>query len=1472
MSSFEHQQNDQVNWQQAPNVGSVDLNGNFNREPVVQAWHEGGGGDDLSRRLTQVQQQEMWLQSQSGFSLLYQDNTSLAALKDWPGAVDNKTPGKQDERTLVVVDTSTNGWDERVDRLSLQRSSTDLVVLNPDSSGLDQIANAISRYRYSQVIVIGCEQSDGSMQLGTDLISAQARGANMLVGTDQQVEFRLQPAPVATTVVGEAQGMIDLARRILQDAQQSGRLALAIGSAFSEANQTAVGDLAEALIAGELKPQIEWASFDSKTVQRAYVAHNDTILLSENLRLAPEWQLQNVLLEELGHWLEESSQATPADSPGDEGEVFAGLILGIFAADRVPASSRLSDNATLLIDGKLRDVELANNNDPQLTGVQSLLADTNEDTARTLSATELLVGYTDVDIQDQLGIANLRVTSGNGQLVVDANGQWTFTPEANVIGNVTLDYDVVDGRGGQLGATNSFSINPVNDPPKRIDAGAKALYLIEDAPVTPLGLSSLAWAAGGESDPVNGGLQAISAADEASQSLAFTITALTDPDLGEVGLLDGNNTFTAVTVGQQLSLANMQALQFRAIADAYGTSSFAYSVSDGALTETEIFTINVLAVNDAPTRRSTELAQVVVGVSDLVLDTETSLYQALSIDPSILTLSPGGDTIEEAGQQIIYRVSELPDARVGEVLLADGNPLVSGNTYLQQQLQDLLFRPALLADSLSATERVTELVFEVTDAPSPGEGMARFTELRIPVIVDTNTASVRAGKRIAGLNSEEQVIQAVLNLYDSNPDPGFQESSGGIGQAKGISLSLYSQLERSHPLYMADMGGYTILDGQEINYAQSSIPFLFDLPINSWAPNSWANGGGDPTHTLQYKSTLSGQLRSNQQTTYTVVEPAPAGFTLSDSGAWSFDPLNAAYAGLTRVGDTQQINMKYKAGFSEQSFTIELRRTTNTTVAEVISNAVAMTTSRGEWIASSSEGRDKDRYFKYISEYVLSSYGAQDTGATNATGDKIFAWDGVIGTADGLPLRQLDGTPITTAGYYDFTRQSDTGDGVEFIYETVTEKGHDTDYIVGMRFFLRNNVFGDNDPANDNIRDPGAPITIMRELGMVTTITVVQSTVIEETVLEEGITESSNGYSQSFQISQSSGITRSDNSLFIGETLSQPGQLVSVVSSQVSNLVPQDAGGGDEGNGLIVSTSNNDGLDDMLIAIGDSGDLKEATSKSPAKAPESDGRGQSNSNLFGKGSGERGLQLDPILNLAVSDSGQESLLESLSDANLLGTNLLDALTLGAGLLYLLYGPKAIDQGKYGIRRWLSSISGTNQRSDAVRGDGEVLSLLLTRQENGSVCLVAAKLTDDGVKLVAQQDVSSGEREADVIEKAFSTFLEILIKQGQQYQLLLIDQQLDSAISDSSIALENLAYQRLPLATAELDAAVAATSPADFTTLQQWLSKPSQSFPQDSAVAKALEQRSAFHAQRISANQARMAAMIELSLALTWSRR
>lgn len=113
------------------------------------------------------------------------------------------------------------------------------------------------------------------------------------------------------------------------------------------------------------------------------------------------------------------------------------------------------------------------NNAPVLTGKKAILGAGKEDFTYTINVkgfTGLLAGFSDLD-GDALSVANL--TANNGTLTFNiSKNTWTFTPEANFNGLVTLNYDVVDGKGGITHATQTFTIGAVNDAPTDINVVA----------------------------------------------------------------------------------------------------------------------------------------------------------------------------------------------------------------------------------------------------------------------------------------------------------------------------------------------------------------------------------------------------------------------------------------------------------------------------------------------------------------------------------------------------------------------------------------------------------------------------------------------------------------------------------------------------------------------------------------------------------------------------------------------------------------------------------------------------------------------------------------------------------------------------------------------------------------------------------------------------------------------------------------
>jgi Ca2+-binding RTX toxin-like protein len=201
-------------------------------------------------------------------------------------------------------------------------------------------------------------------------------------------------------------------------------------------------------------------------------------------------------------------------------------------------------------------------NDAPTGAPTAVLAAGTEDTAYIVSPADLLAGFSDVDAGTVLAVSNL--TASNGTVVANGNGTFTVTPAANFNGTMGLSYSVIDGSGGSIAATRSYSVTAVNDAP----TGAPTAVLAAGAEDTAYLVSAANLLAG---------------FTDADAGTVLTVSGLTASS-GTV-LDNGNGTFTVTP-----------AVNFN------GTMTLNYSVIDGSGgTVAASTSYSVAAVNDAPT-------------------------------------------------------------------------------------------------------------------------------------------------------------------------------------------------------------------------------------------------------------------------------------------------------------------------------------------------------------------------------------------------------------------------------------------------------------------------------------------------------------------------------------------------------------------------------------------------------------------------------------------------------------------------------------------------------------------------------------------------------------------------------------------------------------------------------------------------------------------------------------------------------
>ena len=205
-------------------------------------------------------------------------------------------------------------------------------------------------------------------------------------------------------------------------------------------------------------------------------------------------------------------------------------------------------------------------------GVPSaLLADGAEDTPYRLVAADLLAGLTDAD-GDLLTVDGLQANHGN--LSDNGDGSWTFAPDADYNGAVTLNYNVIDGHGGTLAATQGLLLASVNDAAV---LGSAAVTVVETGA------------------PVNlGGRLTISDIDSPATFAAQPSTA------GKYGIFsidsDGNWNYAANAAYTHLSAGATLTDTFQAWSADGTTTSVAVTLAGGAQAS--------LHLGDAPARQS----------------------------------------------------------------------------------------------------------------------------------------------------------------------------------------------------------------------------------------------------------------------------------------------------------------------------------------------------------------------------------------------------------------------------------------------------------------------------------------------------------------------------------------------------------------------------------------------------------------------------------------------------------------------------------------------------------------------------------------------------------------------------------------------------------------------------------------------------------------------------------------------------
>ncbi|HHX8578502.1 TPA: tandem-95 repeat protein [Vibrio diabolicus] len=240
------------------------------------------------------------------------------------------------------------------------------------------------------------------------------------------------------------------------------------------------------------------------------------------------------------------------------------------------------------------DVSVTPVNDPPVAGSTSYTV--HEDNSITISDAQLLANSS--DLEGDVSIDSVNYSGSDGVLQINGDGTYTFSPNENFSGEVSLDVVVVDEEGATDSTTAGITVLEVNDPPI---AGATSYSVNEDEVITISSAQLLANASDVEGEV---------AIDSVSYS-------------GSDGIFTDNGDGT-------FSFAPNENFNGDVSLDVVVTDE------DGATVATNA-NIDVLPINDAPV--SGNLAYSVDEDGSITLSQEQLLAQAGDVDGDDLTAS-----------------------------------------------------------------------------------------------------------------------------------------------------------------------------------------------------------------------------------------------------------------------------------------------------------------------------------------------------------------------------------------------------------------------------------------------------------------------------------------------------------------------------------------------------------------------------------------------------------------------------------------------------------------------------------------------------------------------------------------------------------------------------------------------------------------------------------------------------------------
>ncbi|ENN6985275.1 tandem-95 repeat protein [Vibrio parahaemolyticus] len=569
----------------------------------------------------------------------------------------------------------------------------------------------------------------------------------------------------------------------------------------------------------------------------------------------------------------------------------------------------------------------ADSTDKPLATTPVTLDAIEEDGGSIIITTEELLSNVDDEDKDTLSVENLIIDKGNGTLVDNGDGTWTFTPQIDDDTEVSFTFDIIDDEDLVVSGSANLDILPINDAPNaendvittEEDTAVTIDVLVNDSDVEGDVLSIQSASVPSEQgsvDIVNGKLVFTPAENfngEATITYIVTDGDLTDEAKVTVTVTPVNDSpvavddttsiqeDTAVTIdvltndtdvdGDKLSIESASVpkeqgtvevvngkLVFTPTENFNGDAEIIYTVTDGALTDQATVKVTVNAVNDTPVVESNIADQALAeDFTPYTIDLNTAFSDVDNVDGELTFSVSGNSNIQVAIVNGIATITPTADWNGSETLTFTATD-PSGESISQTVNFTVAPVADIVADKATVVEDTSTVIKVLGNDTFEGDGKV--------VSLDTNNGPANG---TVSVNPDGSVTYTPNDNYHGTDSFTYIVTSGGVSESTTVSVDVtpvndapvakddIATTQEDTAVTIDVLSNDTDVDGDKLSIQSATVPEaqgkveIVDGKL-VFTPAENFNGHAEITYTV-----TDGQLTDEAKVTVTVnpVNDAP---------------------------------------------------------------------------------------------------------------------------------------------------------------------------------------------------------------------------------------------------------------------------------------------------------------------------------------------------------------------------------------------------------------------------------------------------------------------------------------------------------------------------------------------------------------------------------------------------------------------